>query len=237
MWYAGYTPEMAGVAMITVDKTNPHFKGTKNPSLTGVRVKGGRLDGSGGGDAGQIWKAAMRSALRDLPKTKFKAPTSEILRGVKVKIPSVSGMGYNEAKRTLEAAGFTTSPMRVFSDRPEGAFLGTTPTGTAVKFSTIYLKLSKGKAPEPKPQPKSEEKPETKAEPVKPPHHQRITLAGEGEGVSQSRPFGLGTAGRVGEHLFTAGRRQGVPLEIHFLIVGRYPRISDFHCVVRQVVR
>ncbi|KAG0926740.1 hypothetical protein G6F32_013112 [Rhizopus arrhizus] len=75
------------------------------------------------------------------------------------------------------------------------------------------------------------------AEPVKPPHHQRITLAGEGEGVSQSRPFSLCAAGRVGEDLFTTGRRQGVPLEIHFLIVGRYPRISDFHCVVRQVVR
>ena len=48
--------------------------------------------------------------------------------------------------------------MRVFSDRPEGAFLGTTPTGTAVKFSTIYLKLSKGKAPEPDPVVKEDDK-------------------------------------------------------------------------------
>ena len=58
-----------------------------------------------------------------------------------------------------------------------------------------------------------------------------------GEGVSQSRPFSLGTAGRVGEDLFTTSRRQGVTLQIKVLVVGRYPRISDFHCVVRQVVR
>ena len=153
VWYAGYTPEMAGVAMITVDKTNPHFKGTKNPSLTGVRVKGGRLDGSGGGDAGQIWKAAMKSALRDKPKTKFTAPSKSILEGVKVKVPSIKGMGYDEAKQTLEAAGFSTSVWRVYSDRRKGAFLGIEPSGTATKFSTIRMKISNGPKPKPKPKP------------------------------------------------------------------------------------
>ncbi len=158
VWYAGYTPEMAGIGMIAIDKTHKKVKSKQVRSLKGLRLKKTRLAGTGGGDAGQIWKAAMRSALRDLPKTKFKAPTSEILRGVKVKIPNIRGMGYNEARRTLEAAGFTTQPMRVFSDYPEGAFLGITPTGTAVKFSTIYLKLSKGKAPEPDPEVKEDEK-------------------------------------------------------------------------------
>jgi membrane peptidoglycan carboxypeptidase len=158
VWYAGYTPEMAGIGMIALDKTHTKVKKKQVRSLKDLRLEKAYLRGTGGGDAGRIWNAAMKSALRDLPRTKFKTPTSEILRGVKVKIPSVSGMGYNEAKRTLEAAGFTTSPMRVFSDRPEGAFLGTTPTGTAVKFSTIYLKLSKGKAPEPDPVVKEDDK-------------------------------------------------------------------------------
>jgi hypothetical protein len=35
---------------------------------------------------------------------------------------------------------------------------------------------------------------------------------------------------------FTAGRRQGVPLQVKVLIVGRYPRIAYFHFVVRLSV-
>ena len=151
VWYAGYTPEMAGVAMITIDKVNPYFK-NHSKSLTGIRVKGGRLDGSGGGDAGKIWKAAMKSALADKPKTKFTAPTKTILEGVKVNVPSVRGMSLSEAKATLEAAGFSTAKRYVFSERArEGAFLGIEPSKTAAKFSTIYLRISKGKEPEPEP--------------------------------------------------------------------------------------
>ena len=146
VWYAGYTPEMAGIAMIGVDKTHSYYTNHRK-SLDGVRVNGGRLNGSGGGDAGKIWKAAMRSALKDKPKTKFTAPSKTILEGVKVKVPSVKGMGMSEAQKTLEAAGFSTAKRYVYSDRSEGTFLGIEPNKTAVKFSTIYLKISKGPQP------------------------------------------------------------------------------------------
>ena len=148
VWYAGYTPEVAGVAMIAVENANPIFKdGTKKKTLRNLKVAAGYLDGSGGRDAGAIWKAAMKAALKDKPKTKFTAPSDEIMKGVKVPVPSVKGMGYNEAKATLEAAGFTTSRWSVYSDRPQGTFLGITPTGSALKFSTIRLKVSAGPAP------------------------------------------------------------------------------------------
>lgn len=153
VWYAGYTPELAGVAMIAVDKTNSHWKG-RSQSLTGLRVAGGYLAGTGGGDAGQIWKAAMRSALRDKPKTAFKSPTSEILEGVKVPVPDVSGMDYNEAKATVEKAGFSTQRWGIYSDYPVGTFLGISPSGSATKFSMISLKVSVGPRPEPEPDPK-----------------------------------------------------------------------------------
>jgi len=144
---------MAGVAMITTDKTHPYYKGRKYQGLDGQKVAGGRLNGSGGGDAGKIWKAAMKSALRDKPKTKFTAPSKSILEGVKVKVPSIKGMGYDEAKQTLEAAGFSTSVWRVYSDSRKGAFLGIEPSGTATKFSTIRMKISNGPKPKPKPKP------------------------------------------------------------------------------------
>ena len=162
VWFAGYTPEMAGAAWIAIDKTNPWYE-TKRKTLKDVRLPSGTyLKGSGGGDAGLIWKAAMASALADKPKTAFTRPTSEVLEGVKVPLPDVSGMGYNEAKRTLEAAGFQTERWSVYNSRPEGTFLGISPTGSAIKFSTVQLKVSLGPRPEPKPEPVA-------PEPVAPP--------------------------------------------------------------------
>lgn len=161
VWYAGYTPEMAGVAMIAVDKTHPYYKGKKVKSLTGVKAKGGRLDGSGGGDAGKIWRPAMKSALRDKPRTKFVKPSTTILEGVRVPVPSTRGMGLSEAKRTLEAAGFSTATRRFYSNYSEGAFLGVDAGKTAPKFSTIYLRISKGRKPTPSPTPKPDDKAST----------------------------------------------------------------------------
>ena len=155
VWYAGYTPEMAGVAMIAIDNSHAYFKENPNKkSLRNLKVTAGYLDGSGGRDAGAIWKAAMTSAVSAKPKTQFTAPTDKVLVGVKVPVPDVKGMGYNEAKATLEAAGFTTSRWEVYSDtRPRGTFMGISPKGSALKFSNIQLKVSKGPAPAPDPIP------------------------------------------------------------------------------------
>ena len=93
----------------------------------------------------------MAAALEGQPRTEFTEPSKKILEGEKVALPDVSGMGYNEAKQTLEAAGFSTVEWPVFSKRKKGTFLGTSPTGVATKFSSVSLKVSAG--PEPKPPP------------------------------------------------------------------------------------
>ncbi len=168
VWFAGYTPEMAGVAMIAIDKTNPYFKNHRK-SLTGIKVANGtRLRGSGGGDAGKIWKVAMASALKDLPRTKFTDPSRKILDGEKVPVPDVSGMGYNETKQTLEAAGFSTVRWQVYDKKRRGTFLGISPKGTATKFGTISLKVSLGPEPKPEPKPKPTPKPSPKVTPPTP---------------------------------------------------------------------
>lgn len=168
VWFAGYTPEMAGVAMIAVDKVAPFYKGKTNQSVKAPVLENGRLRGSGGQDAGAIWKVAMAAALKDLPRTKFTDPSQKILEGEKVAVPDVSGMGYDQAKQTLEAEGFNTVRWSVYSNRRRGSFLGVSPNTTAVKFSTISLRVSAG--PEPKPVPKPKPKPEPKPEaPAAPP--------------------------------------------------------------------
>ncbi|MHA6512704.1 transglycosylase domain-containing protein [Tessaracoccus sp. Z1128] len=159
VWFAGYTPEMAGAAWIAIDKTNPWYE-TKRKTLKNVRLPSGTyLRGTGGGDAGLIWNAAMSSALAGKPETAFTAPSKEVLEGVKVPLPDVSGMGYNEAERTLEAAGFQTERWGIYSSRPRGTFLGISPEGSAVKFSTVRLKVSVGPKPKPKPEPSPEPSP------------------------------------------------------------------------------
>ena len=148
VWFAGYTPDMAGVAYIAVDNINSYYQNHKK-SIDGMRLSTGTvLEGSGGKDAGGIWRAAMTAALKDVPKTSFEAPNQRVLEGEKVPIPSVAGMSYEQAKQTLEDAGFTTARMDVFSPQPAGTYLGKiSPSGSAAKFSTIRMQFSKGPQP------------------------------------------------------------------------------------------
>lgn len=153
VWFAGYTPEMAGVAMIAVD-TDPNRPTVD--TLRGLRLANGEwLQGTGGGDAGQIWRAAMGTALEGKPETEFVPPTDRIMEGKKVPVPDVSGMSYSEAERTIEAAGFNTRRWGVYSSRPAGTFLGASPSSEAPMFSTITLRVSVGPRPKPDPQPTS----------------------------------------------------------------------------------
>ncbi|GAB3816271.1 transglycosylase domain-containing protein [Tessaracoccus terricola] len=170
VWFAGYTPDMAGVAMIAADNGADYWDGRSNKRITAVPLtNGGRLAGTGGGDAGQIWKAAMGAALADVAPTEFTDPTKEILEGVKVPIPDTSGMSYNEAKAAVEAAGFNTARQRVFSDRREGTFLGTWPRGEATKFSTVALRVSAGPEPAPEPDPTPDPTPPASTPPASTP--------------------------------------------------------------------
>lgn len=150
VWFAGYTPEMAGVSMISVDSGYP--KKGRRDTLTGFKMHNGeRLRGTGGGDAGKIWKAAMTAALKDKPKTKFAKPNTTVKEGKKVPVPDVSGMDYDKAKQTIEAAGFSTQRLKVYSSRPKGTFLGASPSKEAPVYSTISLRVSLGSRPQPKP--------------------------------------------------------------------------------------
>ena len=79
VWYAGYTPQVAGAAMISIDKerkTPTSLKGYTVPS-TGLY-----LEGSGSGDAGRrIWKPAMETYLQGKPAESFPTPPADLVRG------------------------------------------------------------------------------------------------------------------------------------------------------------
>ncbi|MBV7302342.1 Stk1 family PASTA domain-containing Ser/Thr kinase [Corynebacterium sp. TAE3-ERU2] len=63
-----------------------------------------------------------------------------------VRIPSLTGMKYEQAVGNLESAGFIPQPEYVESDKPEGTVLGVNGEGTKVpKGSTVIVRVSNGK--------------------------------------------------------------------------------------------
>ena len=71
--FGGFTPNVAGYATIAIDKQAHWFWDGRRQSLNGLRLPYSkiRLNGTGGPDAGQIWKAMMAAASRNTPKTGF----------------------------------------------------------------------------------------------------------------------------------------------------------------------
>ena len=149
VWSAGYTPDMAGVAYIAADVTSSRFKGKDVKSIDRMRMSTGKiLEGSGGRDAGGIWKSAMSAALKDVPASNFQEPDRRILEGEKVPVPNVTGMTEEQARQALEAEGFSVGRLEQFSPQPAGTYLGkVAPNSRAAKYSTIQMVYSKGPMP------------------------------------------------------------------------------------------
>ncbi len=158
VWFAGYTPEIAGVAMISIDNTKSPFikRGSgyyRRAGVRGYRVPstGVYLEGSGSGDAGmKIWKPVMQQYFKQIPKTSFNSPPRKIQVGEQVRMPSLSGLSIAEATDKLERLGFTVEKTYVYSDSvPKYSFIGWSPApGDWIsEFGTVYAVYSNGRDP------------------------------------------------------------------------------------------
>ena len=148
VWFNGYTPNIEGVAMVAVDKS-PRFSAfwaARGGSLSGLRLSTGwLLNGSGSGDAGDIWTPAMTSATAGLPALGFTMPPDSIIRGTRVQTPSTSGMSPAQAQATLEAAGFSVSPRPIYDNSAAGTYIGASCDG--LSGGSCYLNYSQGPRP------------------------------------------------------------------------------------------
>jgi len=163
VWFAGYTPEIAGVSMISIDNTKSPFIKSRKLRKKGDYFRGQGvhrytvpsthqyLEGSGSADAGKkIWKPVMQEYLKKVPNTSFTEPPRRIQVGREVTVPSIAGLGIGAAIRRFERAGFTVETQFLYSDTvPQFGFIGWSPSpGQSVaEFGTIYLQRSKGKDP------------------------------------------------------------------------------------------
>jgi membrane peptidoglycan carboxypeptidase len=156
VWFAGYTPDLAGVASIAEDVTQKPFRQphVRSGGILGYYMKdtGVTLQATGGGDAGGgIWKPAMTKALKGTPHTKFADyKNSDTAENGMVDVPNVQGMSVKKATDVLTNAGFSVVPTRIYNSAPQGYFVGFSRYGgKAPKYSTIYAYYSAGPAPQP----------------------------------------------------------------------------------------
>ena len=167
VWFAGYTPEIAAVSMISYDKRRRPFVNKSRKGIKGYTVPSTKfyLNGSGSGDAGaKIWLPVMQKYLQKVPNTGFKDPPRRIDVGKQVRVPDLP-QSYTAARRKLERAGFTVVRRFVYSDDvPRGSLVGWSPgPGSSVsEFGTVYAQFSRG--PEPKDEDEDEEEEEEEEE-------------------------------------------------------------------------
>lgn len=151
VWFAGYTPNLAGAAMVAgVNRAG------QPESLDGKSVGGSTLyTSSGSTTAGPIWGDTFKAIAQWLPDDDFTRPSSTDVAGLLTTIPSVAGQSYDDAKATLEGAGFRVARgPSVDSRYPRGLVAYTSPgSGSGLGAGdTVTVYLSDGT-------PKKERKP------------------------------------------------------------------------------
>lgn len=146
IWTMGYTPNLVGAALITVDKTSKRFKGSRSNTLAGTRIAKGYIQGLSGKEAGaRLWKPAMRRALSYLPTERFVRPGQEPNNTPRVNVPSCDNLDLEACKSALEAASFSTDVTRQYSRSvPRGQVISISPRTQARQFSTIEIRVSRG---------------------------------------------------------------------------------------------
>lgn len=169
IWTMGYTPELAGAAMIAFSK-DPRFrkfwKARGSRYLRGIRlpVSHSYITGFGADVGRNIFRPAFAQAIKAYPNTRFNEPSATTMQGQRVSVPYCGSIA--SCKSILSKAGFAWVVVSVDSASPKGTFLGISPSGSAFYGQEISIRVSKGPKPTPSPSPTP---PPSSPPPTKPP--------------------------------------------------------------------
>lgn len=141
-WFVGYTPLRAAAVWVGFsDGMRPVQDMTINgrwvPNAYGKTI------------AAPTWSRFMTQALAGAANPDFPAPGDKEVFGEKVSVPSVVGMSEADARKRLSDVGFraTVAAEQVSSGYPAGTVAAQSPSGSAVRGSSITLTLSSGQPP------------------------------------------------------------------------------------------
>jgi membrane peptidoglycan carboxypeptidase len=153
VWFDGYTPQIATIAMIAGANSVGHPDSLDNKYVGGHYTA---YNASGSGFAGPMWADAMHAIQNTLDPINFHPIDPTALGGVPTPVPSIAGgMNVADARRIIEQAGFhaVVGP-QVSSGYAQGTVAYISPSGTAASGSIITIYPSSGYVP-PAPQPKT----------------------------------------------------------------------------------
>ena len=148
-WFIGYTPQLS--TAVWVGTPTPDSQG-KQRSMQNLQVGNAFYPGPifGATIAAPIWKQIMDRALAGMPLLDFGQPSTKVLIGDFVQIPSVAGMTLSDATAAVQAAGFKpVAGNAVNSPVPAGQVVGTQPASQALRGSQIAILTSTGYVPPP----------------------------------------------------------------------------------------
>jgi membrane peptidoglycan carboxypeptidase len=157
VWFVGYTPDLSTAV----------WAGNPSPPPGGYPLQNLVIGGTYYGDVcggclpGPIWQQMMSEALANVPASTFTDPTEDIVQGESISVPSVSGMGVEQAKRALRKVELepVVSYDEVYASyAPEGTVAYSYPgTGSAVyPGQRVVLYISAGAPPAPEEPPSDE---------------------------------------------------------------------------------
>lgn len=140
-WFVGYTPLRVAAVWVGYSETMRSMQGA---IINGTKYNSGPY---GSSIAAPTWKRFMTQVLAGVENPGFAAPSDRELYGERVGVPSVLGQSEQQARQTLERAGFSVSVAeeQIPSAYPAGTVAEQSAT-TATKGASITIKLSNGQA-------------------------------------------------------------------------------------------
>ncbi|QJY50489.1 penicillin-binding protein [Pseudonocardia broussonetiae] len=175
--FLGYLPTISG-AVITYDNDN-----RPDQLCDGAGAPFACRSGNifGGKTPAETWFGAMAPLLEGQPVTPLPAVEDRYLEGgAESRVPDVVGRGQNDARATLESAGWAVTTREQDNAASRGTVIGQSPRGTALPGETIVLTVSSGEVPPP---PAAPSEAPAEGEPPPPPAEGEGG-AGEGDGAA-----------------------------------------------------
>ncbi|MBW0115644.1 penicillin-binding protein [Pseudonocardia sp. KRD-169] len=144
--FLGYLPTISG-AVITYDNDN-----RPDQLCDGAGAPFACRSGNifGGKTPAETWFGTMTPLLEGQPVSPLPAVDERYLEGgAESRVPDVVGSGQNDARATLESAGWVVTTRTQDNAASRGTVIGQSPRGTALPGETIVLTISSGEVPPP----------------------------------------------------------------------------------------
>jgi len=138
-WFVGYTPLRATAVWVGFSDA---MRSMNRVTINGKRYTSGPY---GSSIAAPTWKRYMTQILAGTDNPGFSQPADREIYGERVSVPSVLGLGEQQARERLERAGFglSVSGEQIASGYPAGT-VAEQSAATASRGATITVKMSSG---------------------------------------------------------------------------------------------